>query len=805
MAATLTTGSPGPGDAPAVASTALVVDPAASLDLAAAARAALTTVAATWLAWWTAAGGLQLLLTPPEGQSHIAVPLATVWLVAAAVLAGTRVLPVRRRGTVILVVVPAVAVVTVAAREASGLVPPWIQVTLAGGMVMAAAGLLRGVRVWLVAVVVSTAVVLIPQRVDELLRDDAPNRIGVPLVEAAVVIGFATVALLLGLAVRTAADRTDQALAAEDRAGIDVAAAQAQSHDVAQQMRLLHDTALNTLSAVGLGAGGKVGLLRSRCQDDARRLREAVRRTDATPRRAAEVLTRIRDRAALYGIELTERVDAPAAAVSLPPEVADALAGAAEEALLNVAKHADTRAATLAATPLSDDGLQITIADSGRGFVVDATTSSPVQLGRGIRESILARMAAVGGRGLVRSEPSVGTAVELTWSGRHQMAPTVSSPADLWATVSRFLTALVAIATVFGILAVIVEWGALARPWVAILGAVLLGGWGWLVLRYQQRMPTALAVLTAVLASLAALWTPVADSYCASSVSSFGWLDARLALMMVVVLALPRWGPRSAAIALYVVATLVGGELAGRVYPACDRWGTIAAVFSFGILLAVATFAVTLRRQLATVERARAARVAAERTRALQDAVRQERQAWMAPALDRTEPLLQQLGDGRRAPDDPQVQDEAHREAAFLRSLVTVAEAPVGVREPLRDLVLGARDAGAAVEVRGELGRVSPPGPEEQHLLDVLAAVVAATVRHLRRVPAPIDLHLLAEDDAVTLSLVVNGTSGDAWVRTLPGSEAMTVWSDPAGASVELRWRVVRRAVGAAAPPAVSG
>mgnify|MGYP000934045983 CR=1 FL=1 len=96
----------------------------------------------------------------------------------------------------------------------------------------------------------------------------------------------------------------------------------------------------------------------------------------------------------------------------LPSDVAQALLEAAGEALRNSMIHAGrgpvARSIALQATA---DTITLRIADDGCGF--DPANTPPDRFG--LRESIIAAMAGVGGRAEVDSQPGRGTAVTLTW------------------------------------------------------------------------------------------------------------------------------------------------------------------------------------------------------------------------------------------------------------------------------------------------------------------------------------------------------------------------------------------------------
>jgi len=91
-------------------------------------------------------------------------------------------------------------------------------------------------------------------------------------------------------------------------------------------------------------------------------------------------------------------------------ERADAVLGAAREALLNAAKHAADRGPIRVYAEVGDTAIEAFVRDRGPGF---EPASVPADR-RGVRESIVGRMERAGGRAEVRSTPWVGTEVSLT-------------------------------------------------------------------------------------------------------------------------------------------------------------------------------------------------------------------------------------------------------------------------------------------------------------------------------------------------------------------------------------------------------
>ncbi|MFB7251701.1 ATP-binding protein [Microbacterium sp. NPDC056234] len=94
----------------------------------------------------------------------------------------------------------------------------------------------------------------------------------------------------------------------------------------------------------------------------------------------------------------------------IPGRAARALVLAARQAIGNSVVHARGRGLHIVALAHGDEGITVTISDTGPGFDLDAVDEDRL----GIRASIMARMAAVAGTARIDSDGS-GTVVELAW------------------------------------------------------------------------------------------------------------------------------------------------------------------------------------------------------------------------------------------------------------------------------------------------------------------------------------------------------------------------------------------------------
>ncbi|MFB4316788.1 sensor histidine kinase [Actinomadura sp. 21ATH] len=207
--------------------------------------------------------------------------------------------------------------------------------------------------------------------------------------------------------------RADAIVADRDRdrrrARVEAARRADERHHRAQ----MHDSVLATLTMVASGAlrPGSPGLERGARQ--ALEVLEEFAAPASGDGPPVDVAARLRTLAAEPGADVAVTVSGPdRTPVMVPEPVAQALAGAAGEALRNVARHAGTGRAELR-TAARDGTVTVEIADTGRGF-----DPGRVPAGRhGIDRSIRQRMAAAGGGVTVRSRPGEGTRIVLRWPG----------------------------------------------------------------------------------------------------------------------------------------------------------------------------------------------------------------------------------------------------------------------------------------------------------------------------------------------------------------------------------------------------
>jgi len=178
------------------------------------------------------------------------------------------------------------------------------------------------------------------------------------------------------------------------------------SQERAELAAHLHDSVLQTLALMQKRADDprEVAAL-ARAQERELRAWLAGRTPAEGERRLAPALE-----AAAADVEATYRVPVDVVAVGDADldTAGEALVAAAREAMVNAAKFGEGSPVAVYAEA-ADGGMQVFVRDRGPGFDADAVPADR----RGLRESVIGRMARHGGRATVTSAPGAGTEVEL--------------------------------------------------------------------------------------------------------------------------------------------------------------------------------------------------------------------------------------------------------------------------------------------------------------------------------------------------------------------------------------------------------
>lgn len=228
-------------------------------------------------------------------------------------------------------------------------------------------------------------------------------------------VGSAAIAWTMGRLLRGSAAELDARRGAAVRRARQLAV----ERERARQGRALGARLLSTLEELS-AAGGLDPVLAGQVTREVGWLREVVR--DGLPAGTADLRAGLRALAEEKNATgLAVRLALPDELPTVTPERADALLGAAREALTNVGKHARTDRAEVTVTAAPGE-LLILVADAGRGYDPAARPA-----GTGQSRSIRDRMAGCGGGASIGSAPGHGTRVRL-WAPAGD--PVTNPPAE---------------------------------------------------------------------------------------------------------------------------------------------------------------------------------------------------------------------------------------------------------------------------------------------------------------------------------------------------------------------------------------
>ncbi len=212
--------------------------------------------------------------------------------------------------------------------------------------------------------------------------------------------------------------------------------------------RLLHDTVLNTLTALARGGTGEPGDRDdvagavNRCRQDVALIEAALRDPDPDGSTAGpgDLVHGVRGVAAeMRARGLDVHVTVTGGVPAIPAPVVTALSNATREALSNVAAHAGTADAWVEVSRTGpapnagagQDGARVTVRDQGAGF--DLARVDRARLG--LRRSITERVADCGGHASVWSAPGQGTVIRMSWpepGAGARGAPAAASEGSPW-------------------------------------------------------------------------------------------------------------------------------------------------------------------------------------------------------------------------------------------------------------------------------------------------------------------------------------------------------------------------------------
>lgn len=589
-----------------------------------------------------------------------------------------------------------------------------------------------------------------------LLRPDfgADFAITVTITQTSIVL-----ALRLGLPrlLRPAMD-ADAAAAAAEAAERRTLVAHRSSVRAAEESRILHDTAINTLGAIANGGAGisDARAVREQCGRDVDLL--AVLRSEQATRDAAaliEVFAQPRARVVRTGDgdDVLARFER-----SLPAATTAAIVGCVREAVTNALKHAGVDEVGIDAR-LTGTGLAITVRDSGSGF------SGEVPEDRGIAGSILARAGEHGFAATIESRPGFGTTVALAIPEgasaslpEHDALPGERSTAEERDEL-RALQRRAAGYWALGVTAIgaVLLLGGGANEHFALVPMLALMLLCWVTSREGRDAAPSVLRSAVLIASTCAVFLLSGLATGFGTVGAIHW--QALAPTGPFVLLLAHSSHRAARRIGVGAWVALGAGMAAWIAPSSSVAAQIVVVATcvgLGFSVVWGTFQAWAFRLGETAARSRRAALAARLQADLDDAARANYRRWVDAGLESAVRLLREIADGRRAPTDVATRSDCGDEERYLRQLVQMSPELVHLSRALIPALRLARDADIALDLR--LGGIDAPDAASA---DEIASTVIRSIADTGR-GERLAASLFPADGELRLTLVGSGVAAPA-------------------------------------------
>jgi len=527
--------------------------------------------------------------------------------------------------------------------------------------------------------------------------------------------------------------------------------------------RMLHDTVLNTLTALAR-LDSRPGTLMRRCEDDIALTERMLGDPDDDDlsggglcHAITAVAAELRDRGLIVHVQ---GILAPDAEPAMHPQAVRATRYAVREALMNVMNHAGTGEA-LVEVSLADGELRVIVRDAGAGF--DRVLVSPARLG--VRHSIIERVTDQGGHASIESAPGKGTVVELRWETGSRAAPAIAGGSEgphsvasqdrlvRGAYESELPRVLGVVAGLWQLAFLIQVLGYLheyREPLVPVaVWAALTAAACWLIPRTRTGDLTGRAAVCAIALVVVAVsldgWagrTPGSAGSVDWSVFGSSWLIALVAVSR------PAWEWACGALLAFAAHLAFSANLFGTPTLGLSKLTASAhALAVIGIIFAAIRPTLRAQARIAVRRAALASQSAAEADTVA--AIREDRRVRLTLLEAEALPLLHAVAAGTLDPADSAVRDRCARLATTFRRSLTdgFRGAEQGLVAELEPALRAASARGLLVDVQ-TIGDHGTPGPE------VSAAALAAVDGVLGTLPPqPVTLTVLASADDVALYL----------------------------------------------------
>ena len=519
-----------------------------------------------------------------------------------------------------------------------------------------------------------------------------------------------------------AADAEARALEARTAA---LATRKAATRQAAEDARVLHDTAINTLGAIASGGAAieDRAAVRQRCLADIAAI-DALRaaRSDDIAARSG-----LRDAIRPTGIRvrhlgLTGQALAEAEAL-LPTPVVRAFSRAAAEAVQNAAKHSGAAevAVTVARTATA---VQMEIRDHGIGM--------PVRTGRigGVARSILERTEEAGIRAAIDSAPGRGTTITLTYDldpppSAHDAERNRTDTLD---ELLRQLRSRAVFALSAGLVGVGIALAALNHPgeptpeWLMVMVVAIACGLAW---RERERprlsATTVIALITAgPLAFVLSAW---AVGFGRTTPVLWQAVGPTGPLLVLLIAPLPR-AIRALGFAAYAVTVAAIAAAVAPVAPQAALVVVVAGLIGLGLPAGVRSFMRGLADVASRAHQAQRQTFEVGLQMVAIEAAAESRLRWRNAGLEQSVALLRAIGQGTADPTDPQIRRRCAEEEAFLRQLSLLDPELVRMGAWFARALNLARQRGIALTVRA--GAADATADDAHHFGETLLTAVDA-------------------------------------------------------------------------------
>lgn len=430
---------------------------------------------------------------------------------------------------------------------------------------------------------------------------------------------------------------------------------------LARQQRRIHETVLNTLTAIAQGGladnPSAIDRLRAAALESAIVL-ESPWDSSEDPRESTRDwvadLQGLASRLQAAGIDTRIAVTAT---TRLPQDAYRGILTAIREALLNIERHARAHQALVRIEDRMGQGrrptLIATVTDDGRGFDVAST-----DMGLGLRGSITEALSEVGGQATIASRPGAGTEVVLTWPVGADQRPPDAASEPFPASNVDFARPVLGWFGTFVLASAACTMPLVPRPLFSLLSLALVVGMGWVLWRLSARA-----------------WLPGWVVLGAAALAPLAYALQQQALGEAVVSHWEDW-PSSAVAAIWVV--IVGSG---------PWWSAVVAVVSWlftqgdpshellqpgtAVILAVAIFARSVRFHAKAADRLARERMDKEVT-LLAEAQSVDRLALRQDLMQQCEAArtLRGIAAGTLDPADRQVRQACAAEERYLRAIL---------------------------------------------------------------------------------------------------------------------------------------